>query len=187
MWRTRGNPPNETDDLPFTRRTERFTWEKDQCTGSTVEWQHAWRAKADGTLLKSEPAQTITMVRGPITIEVPPELTPNKDAVYHVVARRKPVGFEPEFRRLDDRGTISTAASMDATGIDTSDGGEMKLTNGTASTTLEWPASAPALELVLMESVRNPPGVSLAFTRSVKARMPLSAVPADGKHVLFKP
>jgi hypothetical protein len=54
-WQTRGRPQDDTTDLPFTRKTEHFTWDKDFCTGSTVEWQHTWRTKADGKPILFQP------------------------------------------------------------------------------------------------------------------------------------
>src|SRR6185295_7949023 len=55
-WQIRGRPQDDAKDakdLPFTRKTEHFNWEKDVCTGSTVQWQRSWRSKADGALVNS--------------------------------------------------------------------------------------------------------------------------------------
>ena len=181
-WQNRGRPQDDTDDLPFTRKTERFDWDKSFCTGSTVERQHTWRSKADGTLLKSTPAQTIKMVRRLVTIEVPAELRPNQEARYFIEAMRPPADFERDFLHVDGGG-VGMFATLDG---DILERASRPLKEGTLTATLEWPADAPAFWLKLNESVRNPPTYQLAYRSTIKATMNLKAPPANDKAIVFQ-
>jgi hypothetical protein len=184
-WQTRGKPQDDAaTDLPFTRKTERFTWDKDVCTGSVVEWQHTWRARADGALLKSTPPVTVKMSRSPVTVKVPAELMPDKDATYSIAFRRKPADFERDFLHLDKDGLIGMTAVLNGDILNRS---SMEVKEGKATATLEWPADAPDFQLDLIESVRNPPMYQMMYTSTTKGTMNLKALPADGTPIIFTP
>ena len=125
------------------------------------------------------------MVRAPVTVEIPVELMSTKDAIYSIIATRNAADFERDFRNVDKKGdTVGMVAVLDG-GI--LNGASMKVQDGKASATLEWPVGAPAFRLELSEAVRNPPMYQAAYTARTIATMELRAPPADGKPILFKP